>query len=67
MVLSHDCPCFIDYFTEQQRAESMPVWEYTHLHDRVMPALRERGVTDADLRTMLVDNPQRIFTATSSY
>ncbi len=67
MILSHDCPCFIDYFPEDSRASLMPDWDYIHLHDRVLPALRDRGVTEDQLRTMLVDNPRRILTPTAPY
>ncbi|MEV0472347.1 hypothetical protein AB0I50_20455, partial [Streptomyces prunicolor] len=39
-----------------------PNWHHTHLHDQVLPALRAAGVTEAQLTTMLVDNPRRYFT-----
>ncbi|MFC6576216.1 hypothetical protein [Planomonospora parontospora] len=32
-----------------------------HIHDDVLPALREAGVTDAQIDRMLVDNPRRYF------
>ncbi len=38
-----------------------PAWHYQHLFDDVLPALRERGVTETQLETMLVDNPRRYF------
>jgi phosphotriesterase-related protein len=37
----------------------LPKWNYTHIHDDVLPALREKGVTDDQLETMLVGNPDR--------
>lgn len=67
MVLSHDCPCYIDYFTDKQRAEELPDWDYTHLHKRVLPALRELGVSESALHTMLVDNPRRYFERVEPY
>ena len=30
-----------------------------HLRTHVLPALRERGVSETDITTMLVDNPRR--------
>jgi len=33
----------------------MPNWHYLHIHNDVIPALKERGVTDEQLHTMLVD------------
>ena len=39
----------------------LPNWHYLHIHNDVCPALRERGVTEEQITTMLVDNPRRIF------
>jgi phosphotriesterase-related protein len=65
MVLSHDAMCWIDWFGDDYdtlRPQVMPNWHYEHIHDDVLPALREAGVSEADLDTMLVDNPRRYFT-----
>ncbi|MFJ9210839.1 phosphotriesterase [Streptomyces sp. NPDC102264] len=61
MVLSHDASCHIDWFPPGVRERIAPNWHYTHLHDEVLPALRRDGVTEAQLTTMLVDNPRRYF------
>lgn len=61
MVLAHDAACFIDWFPEQVTAQAMPNWNFTHISDDVLPALRERGVTEEQITTMLVDNPRRYF------
>lgn len=61
MVLAHDAACFIDWFDEDAKAAAVPNWIYTHISDDVLPALRERGVSDSDITTMLVDNPRRYF------
>jgi len=37
---------------------------YTHLTEKYLPALRERGVDEATIRTMTVDNPRRVLTPT---
>ncbi|AOS64745.1 phosphotriesterase family protein [Actinoalloteichus hymeniacidonis] len=66
MVLSHDTCCFIDYLAPDRRPELFPRWEYTHIHDDVIPALQRLGVTDQDVHTMLVDNPRRIFAGAST-
>jgi len=60
LVLSHDASCYIDWFPIAMNA-TMPNWHFTHIHDDVLPALRERGVTDEAIRTMLVENPKRYF------
>ena len=39
----------------------MPNWEPTHLFKRIFPRMRELGLTDAEIQTMLVDNPARYF------
>jgi phosphotriesterase-related protein len=65
MVLAHDSSCFIDYFGaahDEIRAAATPNWHYEHISDDVLPALREAGVTDAQIDQMLVDNPRRYFT-----
>lgn len=61
MVISHDAACFIDWFEEGAKAATVPDWNFTHICDAVLPALRERGVTDDQITTMLVDNPRRYF------
>lgn len=61
IVLSHDAACFMDWFPTGAKDQAVPNWIYTHITDAVLPALRERGVTDTHIATMLVDNPRRYF------
>lgn len=63
MVLSHDASCFMDYFPHEwdMVAEVVPNWRYDHIHDDVLPALREAGVTDNQIDQMLLFNPRRYF------
>ncbi|WP_342769459.1 phosphotriesterase-related protein [Sphaerisporangium album] len=64
MVLSHDAACFMDIVGGQWDSlleHFTPNWHYGHIHDNVLPALREKGVTDAQIHQMLVDNPRRHF------
>lgn len=61
MVLSQDASCYSDFFPKAMVTEALPNWHYNHIHDDVLPALRERGVTDEQITTMLVDNPRRYF------
>ncbi len=65
MVLAHDASCYIDYFpgVEAQAAKEQiaPNWNFTHISRDVLPQLKERGVTDEQIRQMLVDAPRRYF------
>jgi len=61
MVLSHDASCFQDLFDEDTRIALIPKWSYTHISEDVLPALRMRGVSEHQIRQMLVENPRRIF------
>ncbi|MFA5708476.1 phosphotriesterase, partial [Mycolicibacterium sp.] len=67
MVLSHDASCFIDWLPEEMVPVVLPNWHYLHIHNDVLPALRERGVTEEQIRAMLVDNPRKIFATRGGY
>ncbi|CAJ1493149.1 phosphotriesterase-related protein [[Mycobacterium] kokjensenii] len=67
MVLSHDANCYFDALPGELSAAAAPNWHYLHIHHDVLPALRQRGVTEDQLRTMLVDNPRRIFEHSGGY
>jgi phosphotriesterase-related protein len=60
MVLSHDASCYIDWLPEEA-FQMMPRWHYLHITNDVIPALKERGVTDEQIDQMLVENPRKIF------
>ena len=65
MVLSHDTNCHMD--THVGFAARFPDWVFTHISDAVVPALKERGVTDEQITTMLVDNPKSVFDVQGAY
>jgi phosphotriesterase-related protein len=67
MVLSHDAACFNHWLPERQLPAVLPRWNYLHIHNDVIPALRKAGVTEAQLNTMLVENPRRIFEVQGAY
>jgi phosphotriesterase-related protein len=69
MVLAHDADCFIDWFGADHdavRAGAAPNGHYTHISDDVLPALREAGVTEAQIEQMLAGNPRRYFGGSAS-
>ena len=60
MVLSHDASCYIDWVDPAVLA-LLPDWHYLHLEQKVLPYLRDCGVTEEQITTMLVDVPRRVF------
>ena len=61
IVLSHDT-----VWCWRGRAPVVPAsvladWQPTHLFRKIIPRLREAGVTQAQVDTMLIDNPRRYF------
>jgi phosphotriesterase-related protein len=60
IVLSQDACSFHDGLDEAWRQRAAPRWTHSHIADDVLPALRDLGVTDAQLDTMLIENPRRI-------
>jgi len=67
MVLSHDAACFNDWLPEAALPSVLPNWHFLHIHNDVIPALQQRGVTEEQINTMLVDNPREIFERQGSY
>ena len=64
MMLSQDYVVALDWFPEEQVQQLMEAgavkdWSMTLLFDQIIPQLREGGMTDEQLETMLVDNPRR--------
>jgi phosphotriesterase-related protein len=62
MVLSHDAAISSHVTPPAWRAVHAPDWHREHLFRRILPALRERGVSEVDLERMLVENPRRLLT-----
>jgi phosphotriesterase-related protein len=60
MVLSHDASCHFDWYEPELVAGAGPNWHYLHISRDVLPALRQRGVSEDDIDTMLVEVPRRL-------
>lgn len=59
--LSHDAACFLDFFVGNPIfADEKP--DYLLISDRVLPALRQEGVTQAQIDEMMIANPRRFLT-----
>ncbi|HET8890549.1 MAG TPA: phosphotriesterase-related protein [Candidatus Angelobacter sp.] len=67
MVLSHDAACYNHWLPERQLPMLLPRWHYLHIHNDVIPALKQQGVTDEQLQTMLATNPRKIFERQGAY
>lgn len=67
IVLSHDAACHIDWFEKAMLRATAPKWNFLHIPDDVIPALRAGGVTEEQIRQMTIDNPRRIFEAQGAY
>jgi phosphotriesterase-related protein len=59
VVISHDASCFIDFFDPDAKRALVPNWNYRHISEDVLPALRQAGVTEGEIDTILVANPRR--------
>jgi phosphotriesterase-related protein len=60
IMLSHDC---IGWWLGREPAISIPTpdWSYTHIFTSVIPALKEAGVSDEKINTIMVGNIRRLF------
>jgi phosphotriesterase-related protein len=63
MTLSHDACATIDWFPEELIAQMAPNWHFTFLFETVLGQLKELGVTDEQITTMLDENPKRWLTS----
>ena len=63
MFLSQDYCSTIDWFAPEVqaylKANEVPDWSMTFLFERVIPELKERGMTEEQLDQMMVQNPKR--------
>jgi phosphotriesterase-related protein len=67
MVLSHDTSCHFNGILPEVLAQRMPEWHFLLIPDRVLPELERLGVTEEQVRTMMVENPRRLFEAQDPY
>jgi phosphotriesterase-related protein len=66
MVLSQDTACYTDW-VEPSLMAFLPQWHYLHIGDEVLPHIRQHGVTEEQIETMLVTNPRRLFEETRGH
>jgi phosphotriesterase-related protein len=59
--LSHDAACFLDFMIgDPNFADEKP--DYLLISNQVLPALREQGVTQAQIDEIMIANPRRFLT-----
>lgn len=65
IVLSQDHNSYIDWWPPEVlpvfNQHNAPRWSYHYLMEDVIPYLKERGVSDKQISSIMVDNPKRIF------
>lgn len=65
LMISHDCVITWLGRPPNVPAAALPLiadWHPTHLFAKIIPALKKGGVSDDQIRTMIEDNPRRLFT-----
>lgn len=62
ITISHDAGFFSINTPPSWRAEHTPNWHHHRISDYVLPALRERGVTEDQITQMMVVNPVQALT-----
>jgi phosphotriesterase-related protein len=67
LVLSHDASCHIDWLDDDVLRERAPNWHFCFLSEEVLPQMRDRGVTEAQLQAMLVETPRRLLDSGPGY
>jgi phosphotriesterase-related protein len=55
------------HLPERELPALLPSWHYLHIHNDVIPALKQKGVSDEQVHTMLVENPRKIFERQGAY
>jgi phosphotriesterase-related protein len=65
LVLSHDAATHRD--VSRADGSGLGVSGYTHLSSQILPMLRELGVSDTDITTMIVDGPARLLAPFPAY
>ncbi|MBC7724239.1 MAG: phosphotriesterase [Burkholderiaceae bacterium] len=60
LTLSHDAGFFSINTPPSWRTRNAPNWNHANISDRILPKIRERGVSDETIHQIMVTNPARI-------
>ena len=66
LLLSHDLAAYLAFWDSWETTKGAD-WknldvDYSFIHRKVLPALREKGLDEAAIQRLLVDNPRDFFT-----
>jgi phosphotriesterase-related protein len=67
ITLSHDASCHLDMLAPEVLESFGANWNFTHIPIDIVPMLKERGVSDANIQQMTVSNPRKIFEMNQPY
>jgi phosphotriesterase-related protein len=67
LLLSHDASFWNDRIPFDALRRQRPKWHHRHIGQTILPGLRERGVTEEQLDTMLTATPRRLLCDTAPY
>ncbi|MEA9984188.1 phosphotriesterase-related protein [Subtercola sp. RTI3] len=62
ITLSHDAGIFSINTPPSWRSRVSPNWHHAHISDNILPAIRERGVSEESIRQIMVTNAARVLT-----
>jgi len=48
-------------FGTKRSAEKYGGWGYAHILDNTLPVMRAKGMSEEDIRILMIDNPARLF------
>jgi phosphotriesterase-related protein len=66
IMLAHDKASFMDWFTSDEIGFGAPDWQYSYIPSTMLPALRERGVSQDQIDQMLIRNPRDFLGASAA-
>lgn len=67
LTLSQDASCFADSWDAEAKRRALPDWHFGFISQTVIPQLLKLGVSEADVRQMMVANPAQIFSVQGPY
>jgi phosphotriesterase-related protein len=67
LVLGHDASGYSDPRPNPLQERLWPNWHFSHISQDVLPALREAGVSEAQIEQMTTANPRALFSVQGGY